>query len=555
MSIPSAYAPIKSSDFTIKPVIVNKRFSLKNSDLATTGSGYQLVEGLYTSLKTPIGSSKAWNDPTNSLDGSYKHVIWKSIDHLYYKRPYNRFETFEHANRRYTYKFLNTTASILAMPYMDVGEKIKPNSIEYTGSTYKLKDDGNGNIYDSEINTGSFTLRHALLGYWGFNDIFRKFKYNNGIIEKGKISYISHIFEPDVECGVKNVNFELGVPIANTGSGMCATFNSNGFIYTHNKPELNFATYEDFTISAWIKVPPSQSNYDSDTNSIISKRGAIYKQTYGRSPKYNSSGELQETTYVSQSLQNEPTNVFSYAIELYNTGSNARKIKFSRSDGANEITLIGTAVLPENDFTHICVTKSGSLITLYENGVSVNSTEDSTINPMNDHLLFFGAENLDFKKAFSGSIDEVRFYDYACTSETVLTLADNTNSSLYQTAVIGNVFYRKGNIIISPMDTRYHSIFNDTFTLNYRGTHTIYEYEALCRIKKGSHNCTMNHTARISHKSDLYINEMTGSTLSPYFTSIGLYNHRGDLVAIAKTGQPIKTRDDVDINILVKWDS
>lgn len=555
MAIPSAYAPIKATDFTIKPVTVNKTFTITNSTIQTTGSGHTALEGLYTSLKTPIGSSKAWNDPTNSLDGSYKHVVWKSIDHLYYKRPYNRFETFEHANRRYTYKFLNTTASVLSIPYFAVGEKIKPNSIQYSGSRFNLKDDGNGNIFDPSIPTGSFTLRHALIGYWGFNDVFRRFKYNYGTIDKGIIKFSSHIFEPDIECGVKNVYFNAGIPINNTGSGMSAEFNSNGYILTHNRNEFNFASNEDFTISAWVKAPPSQSNFDTTYNSIISKNGAIYKQVYGNSPRYNSSDQLTNTIYVSQSLQNQETDVFPYDLSIINSGSDFRKVIFRRSDGNITTQLIGTSVLTPNQFTHICVTKSGSLITLHENGVSVNSTTDFTNNPINSNLVMFGSKNLDYKCAFSGAIDEVRMYDYACTSETIQTLADSSSMAAYQTAVVGNVFYRKGNIVISPFDQKYNSIFSDTFTMNYKGTHTIYEYEALCRIKKGSHNCTLNPTALQSPKSDLYINEMTGSTLSPYFTTIGLYNHKGEMVAVAKLGQPIKTRDDVDINILVKWDS
>ena len=75
------------------------------------------------------------------------------------------------------------------------------------------------------------------------------------------------------------------------------------------------------------------------------------------------------------------------------------------------------------------------------------------------------------------------------------------------------------------------------------------------RIKKGSFNLSYNPTARQSFKSDLLIDEMTGSLLLPYMTTIGLYNDEGDCVAVAKMGQPVQMRDDVDINILVRWDA
>ena len=121
MAIPTVYSTVKPQDFTLKPFRGHKTFELSSATLTSTSSGYNLVDAVHTSLKTPIGSSKANNDPTNSFDGSYQHIIWQSYNHLYYKDPYNSFATFEHANRRYTYKFLNYSASILSIPYKDYG--------------------------------------------------------------------------------------------------------------------------------------------------------------------------------------------------------------------------------------------------------------------------------------------------------------------------------------------------------------------------------------------------------------------------------------------------
>ena len=51
-----------------------------------------------------------------------------------------------------------------------------------------------------------------------------------------------------------------------------------------------------------------------------------------------------------------------------------------------------------------------------------------------------------------------------------------------------------------------------------------------------------------------YRSFVTGSDFSPYITSIGLYNDLGQLLAVAKLAQPIKKRNDVDINFLVRID-
>lgn len=47
--------------------------------------------------------------------------------------------------------------------------------------------------------------------------------------------------------------------------------------------------------------------------------------------------------------------------------------------------------------------------------------------------------------------------------------------------------------------------------------------------------------------------DKTGSYLSTYITTIGLYNG-GDLIGVAKLGQPIKNSGEFPLNILVKWD-
>jgi len=68
----------------------------------------------------------------------------------------------------------------------------------------------------------------------------------------------------------------------------------------------------------------------------------------------------------------------------------------------------------------------------------------------------------------------------------------------------------------------------------------------------------MNPSARKSPKSDLLIDDFVNvdedEALRPYASSIGFYNTQGDLVAVGKLGQALQMRDDVDINILVKWD-
>lgn len=558
MAIPTVFAPVKSGDFVLRPFQVHKEYHLSSTSLISTASGYAIVEGVHTSLKTPIGSNKALNDPTNSFDGSYQHIIWQSFNHRYYKFPHDWYATFEHANKRYTYKFLNYSASMFCAPYLDYGERIKPGSVYISNSShaFTLVDDLNGNIYDPSIDTGSFSLRYGIVGYWGFNETFKKFKYRNGTIVNGAIGYVSRVFEPDEYSYCKNVTFDTGVPINNTGSGMEARFSGQSFIITHDRPELNFTSDEDFTIAFWMQAPVTQSDDSNTSNAIISKRGVIRKNVYGVNSKYNQSDILISTMHISASIEDDLTPVYPYDIDFYNhmAGADAGKVRFRRSDGINSIELVSTGSVA-GSYTHIAVVKSGTLISLYVNGLLHDSGSDPSRQPINKHSLMFGSVNRSFENAYTGSLDEVRMYDYAVSTSSLATLANNSNISMYQTAVVGNVFYRQGNIVVSPLDPKYLRVFKNNWAVVYAGTHTIYQYEVLCRVKKGSFNLSYNPTARKSPKSDLLINDMTGSLLLPYATTIGLYNDAGDLVAVAKLGQPIQMRDDVDLNFIVRWDS
>lgn len=557
MAIPQTFSPIKPQDVTLIPVPVLKRQSFASSQTATTSSGYSLVRGVYVGVPTPINAPQATNDPVNSTDNSYQHIIWQSVNHLYYKDPYNNGATFEHSNRRYTYKQLTPSASILSIPYLKYGETIHPSSFNITSSLgYILQEDKNGNLYDKAIVTSSFTNRNNLVAYWGFNQLFTKFKRVYGTVVKGTIPYISHTFEPDTKCGAKNIQVKQGVKIDSTSSGFSANFDGNSYIITPNRKDFNFDSQQDFTISYWLKAPLSQSVTSSTTNSIISKRGTIYKSFYGNLEKTNQNGATVQVPHVSSSWANELTDIFPYHFEIANQSApSPGTIQFKRSDGISTLSLVTTSSVAGLDYKHICVTKSGSLVTLYLDGVSHATATDGTIHPVNDHSIVFGSDNINFSKGYSGSLDEIRLYNYAMPSTVIQTLADNSvTGGMYQTAVIGNVFYRKGNVVISSLNPKYQNVLHQgTWTCNYRSKHTIYQYEVLARAKKGSFNMTMNPTARKHPNSDMFRDSITGSLLMPYATTVGLYSSQGDLVAVGKLSQPTQMRGDVDINFLVKW--
>lgn len=529
MAIPRILHPMLPQDSTLTTFRVHKRYGLSGTTLTDTSSGYIIWNAVHSNKPTPIGSQKAANDPTNSFDGSYQHIIWNSIDAQYYR--FN--DSFEHNNSRYTYKNLNYSASILSLPYLDYGESIKPGSVEFTQSVFLLTDDQNGNLYDQQIETGSFTKKQDLISYWGFNDTFKNFRFRDGKIENGRVNYQSSMFSVDRPSYVKNVNFETGLTINNIPSGMSAKFTTDSYILTEHKDEFNFTDDEDFTISFWLK-----SNNSSSYSTILNKNNIIEKMEYGNNNQYQND-LIVNTLSVTRSFVSETTNVYPYKFDII-SGS----VKFTRSDGTNEIGLTGTNISDSN-WHHIGLTKSGSMFKLYQDSNVISSGSKILNGAYNKHSLQFGL--------FDGNLDEIRFYNTAYSQNTIITLANNSNQSPYQTGIVGNVFYRRGNIVISSFDPKYLNIFNNTnWTCKYRGTHTIYQRELLVRIKKSQFNLSQNKTALQNYKTDLLIPEMVDGTLLPFFTTIGFYDDDKNLLAVAKMNQPIQLRDDVDLNILTK---
>lgn len=171
----------------------------------------------------------------------------------------------------------------------------------------------------------------------------------------------------------------------------------------------------------------------------------------------------------------------------------------------------------------------------------------------------------------------------------------------------GNVFYNQGLIVIESTG----SFNQSTYTLNYKSTQTIYEHEYLLIVNEDEFNVSQNPSAiiEVGKESELitgtdgkiykvttnpgakYIRkksilengnvldyrfgsdvktsvsggfehydlsgsvDSTGSFLSPFITTIGLYDDNCELVAVAKLPQPIKSEPDIPVNFIVRFDT
>ena len=545
----SVFEPIKSGDYQTNVAVAHGDIEFSNTNYS--GSGIAALTGLYNKAITPLGDTKAENDPVN-FDNSNQFVTWYAINQQYYKFPYDPANTFEHAGRE-TEKFIYYSASIFSIPYAYTGEKIKTNSVTITTPTFSLSDDKVGNLKDLAIISTSFAPSTNLVAYWGFNDQYKYILGNFGTYT-GLTNWTSRKYAPDQTSQAINVNFQPGVEVNDNGTyittGIAATFDGNGIIDTvYDEEKFIYSKTDDFAVSLWIKAPVSQSNVTKTTNSILNNRGTTYERDL-----------LVKQGIISASYKSIPANAYAWDVNIYNqsAGTDNGKILVRRSDGTYSTSLTSTSIITSSIHNHILYQKTGSNLQLYVNGVLEASTTDNLRdNPINRSNLFIGALNRTLAESFSGSIDEVRIYNSGLSQTQVTSLAnrDFITGSLYQTNVAGNVFYRHGSVIISSPMSKYHKMLDDTWTVSMQSTHRIYESEVFVRVPKDKFNYTFNPTALKGPDTDEVIDELLSGSLTPYITTVGLYNERGEMLAVAKLSAPLQKRTDVDTNITIRWDS
>lgn len=173
---------------------------------------------------------------------------------------------------------------------------------------------------------------------------------------------------------------------------------------------------------------------------------------------------------------------------------------------------------------------------------------------------------------------------------------------------VGNVFYSQGLIVLTRDSA---TKLQNQWNLDYKSTQTIYEHEYLLIVNEDEFNVSQNPSAIVEigketqfitgsdgkiykvttnpgtkyiRKKSILENgnildyrigsdvktsisggfehhdlsgsvDSTGSFLSPFITTIGLYDDNCDLVAVAKLPQPIKSEPDIPVNFIVRFDT
>lgn len=95
-----------------------------------------------------------------------------------------------------------------------------------------------------------------------------------------------------------------------------------------------------------------------------------------------------------------------------------------------------------------------------------------------------------------------------------------------------------------------------SFTVSFQNEHIIQENEVRCIVKESEFNLSYNPSLVTgSYASGSLRSFATGSTFTPYTTTIGLYNDDNELLMVAKFGQPVPISTETDMTFLIRYDS
>ena len=526
---PQVFKRVDKADTKITPIQISKTFTLESGSEISSGNpfdnnnDYMVLYANYVSSTPEIGPdgvASLFNSPEirefrKNANGAYAFSVYHSLNHLFYKYKNDAFKTLGSITPLdKSTKILYQSASVFSIPQKKMGLKVKPGSFIYSGSV-NLHSDKYENIVDSAINTSSFVTNEIY--YEGFNEYFD----TNRVVNFNTSSGV--VYVPGVTTS-NGSQASIGYSAYFSGSGYIEQTDIDGY----------FDRDHDYAISFFI----------SGANTSVNNELVI--------------GKVKESS----------TEQYPFKIEL--SGSN--ELIFSVSGQTRLKNEITSSTDVSSSWTHIVCQKTGSTIEMYVNASLHSSLTSNTllsIDKINSYKTSSAIINNNFPVKIGGYdiptdtiqynnlhgyLDEIRIYNNALTSTQVSSLADRTEGgTLLQTNRVGNAFHNNGIFVITSPDYRYHNVLSTTYTASYQSTINIFEFSTLCKIAGGDFNLTVNHSA-LKDDNQTYQTAVTSSNFQPYITTVGLYNEHAQLLAIGKLANPVKNRNDIDTNILVRVD-
>lgn len=226
------------------------------------------------------------------------------------------------------------------------------------------------------------------------------------------------------------------------------------------------------------------------------------------------------------------------------------------------------------------VTDAGDVVRLL-NGVGVASATFSltgssgslVVSPTSSYNIFLsgvqyyaddGVGRLNIYTVFEDPLNDEDDYEEALKSGTITDakrgIGGLVTGSDHRPLVAGYVFYSEGLIVFTHPSGAWHSQslaqqYADPapahMGVRFNGDTLMQSYVFMCRMMPADVNASNNPT--------FYTTDNTGRrwTYNPgqtYITAVGIYNEERELVAVAKLAQPIRKRDEDNLDIRLRLD-
>ena len=128
--------------------------------------------------------------------------------------------------------------------------------------------------------------------------------------------------------------------------------------------------------------------------------------------------------------------------------------------------------------------------------------------------------------------------------------------------VVGQIFYSHGIAVfttssMAALGTEMGiSLTNlNNLKIDFSSSIRIYENQYRCTINENEFQYSLNPTLLSGSADEIYYDFVTGSTFTPYITSVGLYNENQQLVAVGKLSNPTPISQFTDTTIVVGFDT
>ena len=428
-------------------------------------------------------------------------------------------------------------------------------------------------------------------------DFITEFQLDDTSVSRQKIyAYNMRFEERDGTFGTHAVFQGLG-GTANPVNGCNPGRGGVGSVLVSNRHSMykkfQFRKDEDFAVAFWVNIPPSQSvtqsfegfetavsnngpatvnastTFDHETNILIGKSSMtenrispfiietfnqkkggsdmgklVLKRGRSHQCKHNAAPQLTSSTQLNDGA-------WHHIVYQHQTGSNEFWVdgikETSASDGALK-TRVNTPLVV-----------GGALQGYLTASSKQNSAEQGGRGPTwstqwkwQKQGGFSNSSPKNVVQPFSGSMDEIRIFNKSLTHKEIAFLSESNNTN-----EVGNVFYKHGFACVTHPNAKYQNIMDDLNTnITFNGCTQLTELEYTLNVKSHEFDASENITLRRNEDPDeIHMKDFaTASYFSPYISTLGLYNDKLELLAIAKLAQPLKKPQSSDVTFVVRMD-